>query len=45
VRIYRIANYAKETYYYLEVLAGNRPLAVRCGVNEIGQIITLNTIE
>jgi CubicO group peptidase (beta-lactamase class C family) len=45
LRIYRIANYAKETYYYLEVLAGNRPLAVRCGVNEIGQIINLNTIE
>jgi CubicO group peptidase (beta-lactamase class C family) len=45
LRIYRIANYAKETYYYLEVLAGNRPLAIRCGLNEVGQIIYLNTIE
>jgi CubicO group peptidase (beta-lactamase class C family) len=45
LRIYRIANYAKETYYYLEALVGNRPLALRCGLNEAGQIIYLNTIE
>jgi CubicO group peptidase (beta-lactamase class C family) len=45
LRIYRIANYAKESYYYLEALAGNRPLAIRCGLNEAGQIIYLNTIE
>jgi len=45
LRIYRIATYGKETYYYLEALAGNRPLAIRCGVNAAGQIIYLNTIE
>jgi len=45
LRIYRIANYAKESYYYLEALAGNRPLAIRCGINEVGQIIYLSTIE
>jgi CubicO group peptidase (beta-lactamase class C family) len=45
LRIYRIANYAKESYYYLEALAGNRPLAIRCGLNEVGQIIYLRTIE
>jgi CubicO group peptidase (beta-lactamase class C family) len=45
LRIYRVANYEKETYYYLEVLAGNRPLAIRCGLDQIGQIIYLNTIE
>jgi CubicO group peptidase (beta-lactamase class C family) len=45
LRIYRIANYAKESYYYLEALAGNRPLAIRCGVNEAGKIIYLRTIE
>ena len=45
LRIYRIASYAKETYYYLEALAGNRPLAIRCGLNGAGQIIYLSTIE
>jgi len=45
LRIYRIANYANESYYYLEALVGNRPLALRCGLNEAGQIIYLNTIE
>src|SRR3984957_830189 len=45
LRIYRIANYAKESYYYLEALAGNRPLAIRCGVNEAGKIIYLRTLE
>ena len=45
LRIYRIARYAKETYYYLEALAGNHPLAIRCGLNEAGQIIYLNTID
>jgi CubicO group peptidase (beta-lactamase class C family) len=45
LRIYRIANYANESYYYLEVLVGNRPLALRCGLNKAGQIIYLNTME
>ena len=45
LRIYRIANYAKESYYYLEVLDENRPLGIRCGLNEAGQIIYLSTIE
>jgi CubicO group peptidase (beta-lactamase class C family) len=45
LRIYRIANYAKESYYYLEALAGNRPLAIRCGLNEAGEIVYLSTIE
>jgi hypothetical protein len=45
LRIYRIANYAKESYYYLEVLVGNRPLAIRCGLDEAGKIVHLNTIE
>jgi hypothetical protein len=38
-------NYAKESYYYLEVLVGNRPLATRCGLDEAGKIVYLNTIE
>jgi CubicO group peptidase (beta-lactamase class C family) len=45
LRIYRIANYAKESYYYLEALSGNRPLAIRCGLNESGQIVYLRVIE
>jgi CubicO group peptidase (beta-lactamase class C family) len=45
MRIYRIANYAKESYYYLEVLVGNRPLAIRCGLDETGKIVFLNAIE
>lgn len=45
LRIYRIANYANETYYYLEALIGNRPLAIRCGLNEAGEIVYLSTIE
>jgi CubicO group peptidase (beta-lactamase class C family) len=45
LRIYRIANYAKESYYYFEILAGNHPLAIRCGVNEAGKIVYLSTIE
>jgi CubicO group peptidase (beta-lactamase class C family) len=45
LRIYRIANYAKESYYYLEALVGNRPLAIRCGLNEAGEIVYLSTIE
>jgi CubicO group peptidase (beta-lactamase class C family) len=45
LRIYRIANYANESYYYLEALVGNRPLAIRCGLNEAGEIVYLSTIE
>jgi CubicO group peptidase (beta-lactamase class C family) len=45
LRIYRIANYANESYYYLEVLVGNRPLAIRCGLDKAGKIVYLNTIE
>jgi CubicO group peptidase (beta-lactamase class C family) len=45
LRIYRIANYAKESFFYLEAMAGNRPLAIRCGLNESGQINHLSTIE
>ncbi len=45
LRIYRIANYAKESYYYLEALAGNHPLAIRCGLNDLGQIVYISTIE
>jgi hypothetical protein len=45
LRIYRIANYAKESYYYLEALVGYRPMAIRCGLNEAGQIVYLSTIE
>jgi CubicO group peptidase (beta-lactamase class C family) len=45
LRIYRIANYANESYYYVEALAGNHPLAIRCGLNVRGQIVYISTIE
>jgi hypothetical protein len=45
LRIYRIAKYAKESFYYFEVLTGNRPLAIRCGLNEAGKINYLSTVE
>ena len=45
LRIYRIANYAKESYYYVEVLNGNNSLAIQSGLNQDRQIVHLSTIE